>query len=142
MTDLAACFEKLARRVDIDRQAKVEIVLGLPADDGGEVEYGGRFFVDDLRKRIGVADVGRHHVDPRIVESKRGHDVEQGDLVNLFFTQFGIFQRSALQQPGCQPPSQKPGAPRNQNLHHISLSHPKPSSVRPRGLYSQPTQPS
>ena len=34
----AATLEQIARRVDVDAHADIEVGFGLPADDGGEVE--------------------------------------------------------------------------------------------------------
>ena len=79
------------------------------------------------------------HLDSGISEPEGWNHIKQSNLVRFFVAQLRVLEDSALQKLRRQAPTEKAGAPGNQNLHYSSLSHPRPSSVRPRGLYSQPT---
>ena len=78
----------------------------------------------------------------RRVSVVTGHtDVEQDQLVNRLVDAVGVPEPADLLQPFGEPSAEKAGATGDHHLYGSVVSQPRPSSVLPRGRYSQPTQP-
>ena len=139
MAQGAAGFEQEAEGIDVDAHPQVEVGFGLTADHRGQVEDRACFHIDNLLDHRRVGNIAGDDFHPGIVKAFRRHHVEQHQFVDFLLNALSILQYTALQQLFCQTFSQKTGAACNQYVHAISLSQLSPSSVFPRGRYSQPT---
>ena len=147
MTELAAELQQMARRVEIDPHAQIEICLRLAAHHRRQMKNRRRLGIDGPLEHLAIGDVTRDLPDAGVGHARRSDDVDERDRIDSGGAAVGSAEDAALEQRFCQPSPEKPCSAGNDNIHekwrpwrHV-LNHPRPSSVRPAGRYSQPTHP-
>ena len=137
----------MPRRVQVDAHPEIEIRLRLAAHDCRQVKDRRRLCVDRALEELSIGDVARDLPDAAVGQSCGRHDVDQRDPVDARVAAVGPAEHAALEQRFGQAPSEKSRSSGDDDVHAMwrpwrqRVNHPSPSSVRPAGRYSQPTQP-
>ena len=137
----------MARRVEIDPHPQIEIRLRLTAHHGRKMKNRCRLCIDGLLEYLAIGHVPCDLPDAGVGHARRSDDVDERDRIDSGGAAVGSAEDAALEQRFCQPSPEKPCSAGNDDVHerwrpwrHV-LNHPRPSSVRPAGRYSQPTHP-
>jgi hypothetical protein len=88
-----SAFQQVARGVQVDAHAQVEIGLGCAADHGGQMEYRLRVAVDGTLQHGGIGDVAGEGFDSRVVQVGGSRHVEQHQLVDGAAVELAAFQQ-------------------------------------------------
>ena len=119
---VAAGVEEIARAVEIDAHAEIEVGLGRAADHGRQVDHRGRFLVDQRGHGCRVADVAGPVRDARVADPALGH-VEADDARNGLGDHpaavVGEFEAALPKQRTHQLLAEKAGAAGDEDFHVI-----------------------
>ena len=115
--ELPAAFEQHARGVEIHAHSDIEVRLGLPADDGGQMEYRIGVGRDGAFSHGGVGQVAGHRCDAAIVEPRgRGH-IQQYDRRDLALLSARVGERAALEQLAGEAAAEETAAAGDHDTH-------------------------
>ena len=117
VAQLAAALEQVARRVEVDAHADVELGFGLPADDGGEVEHAGGVRGERRVDDGAVGDVAGDDAHARVVEAGGGHHVDEDDLAQRARLAAGVGQRPPREQRAGEAGAEEAGAAGDDDSH-------------------------
>ncbi len=106
---MATGFEHLTGAVEIHAHALVEILLGLAADDGRQVKHRRGIRVDQLIRRIGLAEVAVSGFQSLVggERLRRRRDVRDQNFVDLRLVTARGSDAAALEQRFDEPRSEK-----------------------------------